>query len=66
MNDIRSLFEPIRSLHATIRQTVVDACENAAVDQLSEVVADGEGDTVFAIDRISEKILIDFFETEIA
>ena len=66
MNDIRSLFEPIRSLHETIRQAVVDACGNAAVDQLSEVVADGEGDTVFAIDRISEKILIDFFETEIA
>ena len=66
MNDIRSLFEPIKRLHAKIRQTVVSACENASFDELSEVIADGEGDTIFAIDRISEETLIEFFETEIA
>ena len=66
MNDIRSLFEPIKRLHAKIRQTVVSACENASFDELSEVIADGEGDTIFAIDRISEETLIECFETEIA
>jgi hypothetical protein len=66
LNDIRSLFEPIKRLHAKIRQTVVSACENASFDELSEVIADGEGDTIFAIDRISEETLIEFFETEIA
>ena len=65
MNDIRELFEPIKRLHATVRQLVVDTCENASADQLSAVVADGEGDTIFAVDRISEATLVDFFETEI-
>ena len=66
MNDIRSLFEPIKRLHQLIRQTVVERCENASVDQLSAVVGDEEGDTIFAVDRISEETLIDFFEAEIA
>jgi fructose-1,6-bisphosphatase/inositol monophosphatase family enzyme len=66
LNKIRALFEPIKRLHATVRQLVVDACENASADQLSAVVADGEGDTIFAVDRISEAALVDFFETEIA
>jgi hypothetical protein len=66
LNDIHSLFEPIKRLHAKIRQTVVSASENASLDELSEVIADSEGDTIFAIDRISEETLIEFFETEIA
>ena len=66
MNDIRSLFEPIKRLHTTVRQTVVDVCENASHDQLSAVVADDAGDTIFAIDRVSETTLIEFFETEVA
>lgn len=66
MSNIDSLFEPIKRLHAMVRQTVVDACERASIDQLSAVVADDEGDTIFAVDRISEEMLVDFFETEIA
>ena len=66
MNDIGSLFEPIKRLHVQVRDSVVAACENASVDQLSEIVADGDGDTIFAIDRISEEMIVEFFETEIA
>lgn len=66
MNDIRSLFEPITRLHAMVRETVVAECERASVDQLSEIVADGDGDTIFSIDRVSEEMIVDFFETEIA
>lgn len=66
MNDIRELFEPIKSLHERIRSQVVAACENYSLNQLSEIVADDEGDTIFAVDRVSEEILIDFFEHEIA
>jgi len=66
LNDIRELFEPIKRLHATVRELVVDACEKASADQLSAVVADGEGDTIFAVDRISEATLVEFIETEIA
>lgn len=66
MNDIKSLFAPIKSLHETIRSRVVEACERSSVEQLSSIVADGEGDTIFAVDRISEELLIEFGEQEIA
>jgi fructose-1,6-bisphosphatase/inositol monophosphatase family enzyme len=66
MNDIKSLFEPIKKLHETIRQKVVEACESATLEDLSCVVRDDEGDTIFAVDRVSEELLIEFFEREIA
>ncbi len=66
MTDIRSLFDPIKNLHTQVRQAVIAACEHASAEQLSAVVADGEGDTIFAIDRVSEEMLVGFFETEIA
>lgn len=66
MNDIHELFEPIKRLHETIRARVVAACENSSLNQLSEIVTDDAGDTIFAIDKVSEKVLIDFFECEIA
>lgn len=66
MNDIHKLLEPIKRLHETIRARVVEACENSSLNQLSEIVADDEGDTIFAIDKVSEEILIEFFEREIA
>jgi fructose-1,6-bisphosphatase/inositol monophosphatase family enzyme len=66
MADVHTLLAPIRELHERIRQTVVQACERASIDELSQVAADDEGDTIFAIDRISEGVLIDFFENEIA
>lgn len=66
MNDITSLFAPLKLLHETIRKHAVDACEKNSLEQLSSIVADGEGDTIFAVDRVSEEILIDFFEREIA
>ena len=66
MNDIKSLFAPIKLLHETIRAEVVAACESGTAEQLSSIVADGDGDTIFAVDRVSEDILIDFFEREVA
>lgn len=67
MNDIKSLFAPVKLLHETIRQKVVETCENSSLNQLSAIVADDEeGDTIFAVDRVSEEILIEFFEREIA
>ena len=66
MNEIKSLFKPIKKLHETIRARVVETCENSSLNQLSAIVADDEGDTIFAVDRVSEEILIEFFECEIA
>ena len=66
MTNIRSLLEPLRRLHETIRAAVVEACELAASGELAKVVAEEESDTIFAIDRVSEEVLIDFFEREVA
>lgn len=66
MKDIRTLLDPLRRLHETIRASVVDACERATSDEMAEVVREEEEDTIFALDRVSEELLIDFFEREVA
>ena len=66
MKDIRSFFAPIKLLHETIRTRVVEECERSSLEQLSAIVGDDKGDTIFAVDRVSEAILIEFFKQEIA
>lgn len=66
MNDVRKLLGPIRYLHEVIRASVVEACERETSDALSKVVKEEEGDTIFAVDRVSEELLVDFFEREVA
>jgi hypothetical protein len=67
VRDIRDLLEPIKRLHRLIRDRVVAECERSSVEQLSRVVAnDDEGDTIFAVDRVSEELLVEFIEREIA
>ncbi len=61
------LLERILHLHALIRGRVVAACEQSAVMELSAVAEDDSGgDTIYALDRIGEEVLIDFFAREIA
>jgi fructose-1,6-bisphosphatase/inositol monophosphatase family enzyme len=62
----RSLLAPIKRLHETIRGVVVDACERRSMETLAAVSREEEGDTIYAVDRISEEVLVDFFEREIA
>lgn len=65
--DIDALLAPLRRLHERVRDTVIDACEQAALEDLSRVADDtAEGDTIYAIDRISENVLVELFESEIA
>ena len=60
-------FLPIlKILHEQIRDAVVEACEKTAVEQLAGVAKEEEGDTIYAIDRVSEELLVEFFEREIA
>jgi len=66
MNDIRAFLEPIKRLHEQIRDAVVDTSERFSSEQLASVVSDDEGDTIFAVDRVSEQLLVDFFEREIS
>jgi fructose-1,6-bisphosphatase/inositol monophosphatase family enzyme len=66
VNEIRDLLEPLRRLHRSIRDRVVEECERSSVATLSRVVADDDGDTIFAVDRVSEEVLVGFIEREIA
>lgn len=65
-DDIRELHDPLRRLHEEIRASVVEACERASTRELATVVSEQEGDTIFALDRVSEELLIDYFERKIA
>jgi len=65
--EVSSLLPALRTLHTQIRDAVVRACESAALGDLSGVAAeDAEGDTIYAVDRVSEQVLMEFFEREIA
>ena len=66
MRDIHELLQPIQQLHSLIRDRVVAACEDSATEDLSVIAKEEEGDTIYAIDRVSEEVLIEFFEREIA
>jgi fructose-1,6-bisphosphatase/inositol monophosphatase family enzyme len=64
--DIRELLEPVRRLHERIRDAVVAACERDAADDLARVAADDAGDTIYAIDRVAEEVIVEFVDREIA
>ena len=68
MTDSAWLLDSIRSIHEEIRNAVVTACEQSPAADLSRVVedGDGDGDTIFAVDRVGEEILVDLFERKIA
>jgi hypothetical protein len=59
-------IEPLRRLHDSIRGLVVAACEERSTDELTSVSHEGAGDVIYAIDRISETRLVDWFTREIA
>jgi fructose-1,6-bisphosphatase/inositol monophosphatase family enzyme len=66
MPEITELLPPIRELHARIRDAVVVACETSALEELSSVSEETEEDTIFAIDRVSEDVLVAFCRDEVA
>jgi len=66
VSDARALLEPVLRLHAQIRDAVVLACEKAALEDLAEVAREEEGDTIYAIDKVSEELIVHFLEKEVA
>ena len=56
---VHPLLAPVQALHRRIRRDVVRACEQAAVTTLSGVAREEEGDTLYAIDRVAEHVLIE-------
>jgi fructose-1,6-bisphosphatase/inositol monophosphatase family enzyme len=63
---IHDLLSPLRELHEEVRRAVVDACERASLEELAGIAAEDAGDTIYAIDRVSEDTLVEFFSREVA
>ena len=62
LRDAEALVAEIRRVHEAFRAEVVAACERQSIDELSAVVGDDAGDTLFAVDRVSEEVLLAKFE----
>jgi fructose-1,6-bisphosphatase/inositol monophosphatase family enzyme len=66
VTELQQLLEPIRALHERFRDAVVAACEAAALEEMAGIDHESEADTIYAVDRVSEEVLVDFFERELA
>ena len=66
MNRIDDLLHPILTLHNQIRDAVVAACEAASLEEMATIAKEEAGDTIYAIDRVSEELLIEFFTEKVA
>lgn len=63
---LTDILTELRALHAAIRDAVVAACETEAVSDLAAIDHDDEGDTIYAVDRVSEELIVDFIRDRIA
>ena len=66
VDQVRLFLAPILRLQARIRDAVVLACEQNDVTDLTQIVREEEGDTIYSIDRVSEELLVSFLSREIA
>ncbi|HEX6540673.1 MAG TPA: inositol monophosphatase [Ktedonobacterales bacterium] len=67
IRDRERLLAQLRQLHEAIQRVVIASTERTAPGALASVVADdGGGDITYALDRISEEYLTDWFAREIA
>ena len=62
MRDSRALLNEILALHGHVRDEIVAATERHGVDAMSSIDRDDEGDTIYAIDVVSETIVERFAE----
>lgn len=62
MSSAEQLLQPIRALHDSIRDAVVDACAHQTPEQLATAgsagAGGGAGDTIYGIDRVGEDALV--------
>jgi hypothetical protein len=60
MPDPDALLEPLLELHARVRDQIVATAERQEIEQLAAVDRDDAGDTIYAIDVVSEEIVARF------
>jgi len=66
MNNLKYILTAIRELHGQIRDALIAAAELTSLEEMSQIAKEEEGDTIYAIDRISEELLIAFFSERLA
>lgn len=67
IRDRERLLEQLRQLHTAIQRAVVAATERTASSALAAVVADeSDDDTIYALDRVSEDYLVEWFARVVA
>jgi fructose-1,6-bisphosphatase/inositol monophosphatase family enzyme len=62
--DVDRMLALLREVQAEIRAAVVAACERQSSREMSRVASDDAGDTIYAIDKVSEELLIERFGHE--
>ena len=66
MLELEDLLHLVRQLHDRMRQRVLEAAQSRSIEELSQVVGEDGGDTIFAIDRESERELLEYACRELA
>jgi hypothetical protein len=57
----KELLTQLQAIHEAICKSVVASCEKQSIEELSEVVDVQAGDMIFALDRVSEAVLVEQF-----
>ena len=62
------LLSSVRSIHEDIRAAVTAVCESSSSAAVASVFSDvdGEGDTIYSVDHVSESMLVELFGERIA
>ena len=59
ITDVKEFLPVLQHLHRQIRNAVVAACERSAVNDLAAIAKEEAGDTIYAIDKVSEEMLVE-------
>lgn len=59
---LEDLAREVARIQSSIRDRVISAYEGASAPRLSSVAEDGEGDTIYEVDRVSERALLPLFD----
>ena len=63
LRDEAGLLDCLRAIHAAIRDEVVAACARTEAEEMARPTGHHAGDVIYAIDRLSERVLLERFAT---
>lgn len=64
--EINDFLPILKRLHERIRTVVVDACEQTSIESMAAVAREEKGDTIYVVDQVSEELIVEFIEKDIA